>query len=109
MKVHEAKKGFEVEFDLLVKKKEDLSAEKEKAYAEAKAKIDADYAERETTIFQLLSLITDEVEADDIIGAEGEVDKAPVAEEVVDEQSAQAESQATQAPGQAFSPFTRIV
>lgn len=117
MKVYEAKVGFEAEFDSLVGKKDALAAEKEAAYAEAKAKVDAEFAEREDIINQLLTLITNEVETEVASEVEAEAVTEPVQEAEAEDVGSQVEAQPVVEenvqeqpvqPGQAFSPFTRI-
>jgi methionine-rich copper-binding protein CopC len=65
MLLKEVKPGFEKEAELLLQKKEVLEKEKEKAIAEAIAKVELEFSEREKTIFSILELITEQVEVPD--------------------------------------------
>ena len=110
-KVHEVKPGFEKEFDLLADKKAKLSDEKNLAIEKAIEGVNLQFAEREKTINDLLSLITVEVDEPDE-EVEHTDDIEPTVEEVVEEPIEEVKTEGpvfnSQVNAQAFSPNQKL-
>lgn len=111
-KVHEVKPGFEKEFDLLADKKAKLSDEKNLAIEKAIEEVNLQFAEREKTIDDLLSLITIEVDEPDEKEVESTDDIEDSVEEAVEEpiEEVKVEEPVSnpQVNAQAFSPNQKL-
>ena len=111
-KVHEVKPGFEKEFDLLVEKKSKLEDEKNQAIEKAKEEVNLQFAEREKTINDLLSIITIEVDEPDEEEVEStddiEVSVDEAVEEPIEEVKAEEPISNPQVNAQAFSPNQKL-